>query len=71
MNAGHHRPLTEGNTVLQLRLPMPYQCCNPLCKDAAQRNHFFCSDACYWQVERSIGHPSIFKKEVRHEDAAR
>ena len=29
----------------------------------------FCSDACYWQVERSIGHPSIFKKEATIADS--
>lgn len=53
----------------QLRLDMRMQCCNPLCHDMAQRHQFFCSDACYWQVERSIGHPSIFKKEATIADS--
>jgi hypothetical protein len=51
---------------IQLRLPLQMQCCNPLCRERAQRDQYYCSDSCYWQVERStVGwwFRSIFKQE--------
>lgn len=51
----------------QLKLPLQLKCCNPHCRETAHQGNLFCSDTCYWAIERSMHFPSIFKQESHRE----